>query len=89
MSEDYLRQLGARIRLARVAAGFETQTRMAEALGIPQANLAKYEGEANRVSAIPHSLIPRFCAITGISEHWLLTGEGKGPIIRPLKGRTG
>lgn len=41
-----------------------TQERMARALGVEPSTYATYETR----STIPHELIPRFCAITGILE---------------------
>lgn len=63
-----------RTRLAREAR-YETQKPMLTILGIEQGTYKQYETR----TPLPHRFIPKFCAATGVSVEWLLTGEGEGP----------
>lgn len=67
----------ARVTAAR-SARF-TQETMALSLGIEQDKYKHYEAR----SLMPHHLIPRFCAICGVSTEWLITGKGAGPAVLP------
>lgn len=73
-----------RVKLAREAR-FPTQGPILTILGIPQGQYKHYE----KRTPLPHRFIPKFCAATGVSVDWLLTGEGKGPVAievpRPAK----
>lgn len=64
-----------RVRMAREAR-FDTQKPMLTILGLEQGTYKQYETR----TPLPHRLIPVFCAATGVSLEWLLTGEGKGPV---------
>jgi DNA-binding XRE family transcriptional regulator len=69
--------------LGRVAAArllrFETQDPAATAIGLAQDTYKQYETR----SLMPHHLIPRFCAICGVSTEWLISGKGAGPAVMP------
>jgi transcriptional regulator with XRE-family HTH domain len=54
---------------------FETQKPICTILEIDQGTYKQYETR----TALPHRYIPKFCAATGVSIEWLLTGEGQGP----------
>ena len=60
----------ARVKSAREDKGWSAAT-MATALGIPAERYRKYE---NR-SPLPPYLIERFCLVTGIEPHFLVTGK--------------
>lgn len=64
-----------RVKLARMAR-YDAQKPMITILGIDQGTYKQYETR----TPLPHRLIPKFCAATGVSLEWLLTGEGKGPV---------
>ena len=64
-----------RVKQAREAR-FPTQGPILTILGIPQGQYKHYE----KRTPLPHRFIPKFCAATGVSVDWLLTGEGKGPV---------
>jgi hypothetical protein len=64
-----------RVRTARMAR-FPTQRPMLTILDIEQGTYKWYESR----TPLPHRYIPKFCAATGVSIEWLLTGEGPGPI---------
>jgi hypothetical protein len=65
-----------RVRTARLARfGDEGQKPICVILGVPQSTYKQYE----KRTPLPHRYIPKFCAATGVSLEWLLTGEGKGP----------
>lgn len=68
-----------RTKLAREAR-FPTQNPMLTILGVEQGTYKQYETR----TPLPHRFIPKFCAATGVSLEWLLTGEGKGPAITPI-----
>jgi hypothetical protein len=63
-----------RTKAARIAR-FPTQGPICLILEIDQGTYKQYETR----SPLPHRFIPKFCAATGVSTDWLLTGEGKGP----------
>lgn len=65
-----------RVKLAREAR-FDTQNPMLTILGLAQGTYKQYETR----TPLPHRFIPKFCAATGVSMDWLLTGTGKGPGI--------
>lgn len=74
---------------------FTTQKPVYRYLEIPQDQYKHYETKR----PLPRRYIPKFCEITEVSMEWLLTGEGKGPVVaeipkqaprrmgRPAKGR--
>lgn len=62
-----------RVRMAREAR-FATQGPMLILLEIDQGTYKQYESR----TPLPHRYIPKFCAATGVSMEWLLTGEGSG-----------
>jgi len=76
-----------RVKAAREAR-FSTQAPILTILGIPQGQYKHYE----KRTPLPHRFIPKFCAATGVSVEWLLTGEGKGipeaDMPKPAKKRT-
>lgn len=60
-------------------ARFDTQTPMLTILGVDQGTYKQYE----KRTPLPWRYIPKFCAATGVSLEWLLTGEGKGgPVVK-------
>lgn len=65
-----------RVRMAREAR-FPTQSPMLTLLEIDQGTYKQYETR----TPLPHRFIPKFCAATGVSMEWLLTGDGKGPAV--------
>lgn len=65
-----------RVKQARMAR-FKTQGPMLTILEVDQGTYKQYESR----TPLPHRLIPKFCAATGVSLEWLLTGEGKGPEV--------
>lgn len=67
--------IGGRMRILRSASGL-TQDAAAEACGVSQASLSRWErGEA----APPVDFIAKLAEIGGISLDWLVRGEGDGP----------
>jgi len=72
-----------RVKAAREAR-FPTQAPILIILGIPQGQYKHYE----KRTPLPHRFIPKFCAATGVSVEWLLTGEGKGPAIADIPKAT-
>jgi transcriptional regulator with XRE-family HTH domain len=68
-----------RVRAARMAR-YETQKPMLVILGLDQGTYKQYETR----SPLPHRYLPKFCAATGVTLEWLLTGEGAGPMTIPL-----
>lgn len=70
----------ARVRAAREAR-FDTQKPMLTILGVEQDVYKHYETR----TPLPYRYIPKFCAATGVSYEWLLTGEGKGPAVEIAK----
>lgn len=77
-----------RTKAAREARFPEGQKPMLTILGVEQGTYKQYETR----TPLPHRYIPKFCAATGVSLDWLLTGEGKGPrvegFIRHVPKRT-
>jgi hypothetical protein len=65
-----------RVKLARETR-YSTQREMLILLGVDQGTYKQYETR----TLLPHRFIPKFCAATGVSIEWLLTGEGKGPAL--------
>jgi hypothetical protein len=77
-TEEKLSFIG-RVRAARMAR-YPTQKPMLTILGVDQGTYKQYE----KRTPLPHRYIPKFCAATGVSMEWLLTGEGQGPAVEPL-----
>jgi len=79
--DPYTLAVVGRTTKARNDSPYKTQEEMASALGIQRDRYATYE--TKRI--IGKQFIARFCELTGISEAWLLTGEGpmKPPTIIP------
>lgn len=77
-TEEKLAFIG-RVRAARKAR-FDTQGPMCTILGIEQGTYKQYE----KRTPLPHRYIPKFCAATGVTMEWLLTGEGRGPAVQPF-----
>lgn len=65
-----------RVKEARMAR-FLTQKPICALLDLDQGTYKQYESR----TPLPHRLIPKFVAATGVSYEWLLTGEGQGPIV--------
>jgi len=63
-----------RVKRARLAR-FPKQGPILTILGVDQGTYKQYESR----TPLPHRYLPKFCAATGVSLDWLLTGEGKGP----------
>lgn len=68
-----------RVRMAREAR-FQTQRPILTLLELEQGTYKQYE----KRTPLPHRLIPKFCAATGVSLEWLLTGEGQGPVVEDI-----
>jgi hypothetical protein len=66
-----------RTREAREAR-FSSQSPILVILDLEQGTYKQYETR----TPLPYRYIPKFCAATGVSIEWLLTGEGQGPEIR-------
>jgi len=71
---DYEENFCKRVVKARTEFTDLTQDQMAAALEIGKSSYRHYEG--GRMTMMPHRTIPKFCRITGVSEQWLVTGEG-------------
>jgi len=69
----------ARVRAAREAR-YATQGPMVTILDLDQGTYKQYETR----TPLPYRYVPKFCAATGVSMVWLLTGDGKGPEVMPL-----
>jgi hypothetical protein len=67
-----------RVRMAREAR-FPSQKPIMVILGISQEQQGTYKQYETR-TPLPHRYILKFCAATGVSVEWLLTGEGEGPV---------
>lgn len=65
-----------RVKDAREAR-FPRQEPICTILDLDQGTYKQYESR----SYLPHRYIPKFCAACDVSMEWLLTGEGKGPIV--------
>jgi hypothetical protein len=64
----------SRLRQTRLETyGDEGIPTLAGALGVPPMTWANYE----KGVVIPDSVILEFVCLTGVSPHWLLTGEGQ------------
>jgi hypothetical protein len=72
-----------RVRLARVAR-FDKQGPILTLLDLPQGKYKQYESR----TPLPWRFIPKFCAATGVSMEWLLTGEGEGPKLENFPKET-
>lgn len=72
-----------RVRSARVARYPEGQKNILTILELDQGTYKQYESR----TPLPWRFIPKFCAATGVSLEWLLTGEGKGPEVADLPQR--
>ena len=66
-------ELQGRIKEVRKSLGM-TQEKFAETLGIPKRTFIAYENAQN---PIPERLIVSLCAVHGVNEQWLRTGEGE------------
>lgn len=64
-------EFGARLRQARIAAGF-TQKQVHSALGIAQSTLAELESTATR-----SGYIAQLASLYGVEANWLATGAGE------------
>jgi hypothetical protein len=74
-----------RVRAAR-ALYTDDPPEMAKALGVEKGTYYRYETR----TMLPHHLIPKFCAITGVTTEWLINGPsavraamGQQPTIPP------
>ena len=66
-----------RVKAARVARYPDGQKPILTILELEQGTYKQYESR----TPLPWRFIPKFCAATGVSLEWLLTGEGKGPRV--------
>lgn len=66
-------ELHERLKMIRKAVS-QTQNEFSQSLGIPKRTYIAYEYGEN---PIPERLIVSICAIHGVDEHWLRTGEGE------------
>lgn len=65
-----------RVREAREAK-FSTQKPVYKFLEVEQDQYKHWETKR----PMPRRYIPKFCIITEVSMEWLLTGDGKGPLV--------
>ena len=75
-------KFGTRLVLTRLALGW-SQTEMANALGVHNTRLSRWESGANRPRDVVH-LVSRVHAVTGVDRDWLMWGEppdGGGSVI--------
>lgn len=73
MSKDHKEEFIQRVKAARKRDPERTQAHMADALQIERDKYKQYEMR----SYLPQEYIAEFCRITGVSERWLVTGEGQ------------
>lgn len=73
---DYKDEFMARVKLARVSAGF-SQDQMGEFLGLGRGTFKHFETR----SYLPHDLIPRFCLLCRVDPSWLFTGKGRMAVL--------
>jgi transcriptional regulator with XRE-family HTH domain len=71
-SADFRKDFVRRVKLAREGSRF-TQDEIAKLLGMDQGTYKQYETR----SLLPHRYVTMFCALTRVSEKWLLSGKGK------------
>lgn len=76
-----------RVKMAREAR-YPTQRPMLTILGLDQGTYKQYETR----TPLPMRYLPKFCAATGVTLEWLLTGEGEGvaepaPVQKPVHMR--
>lgn len=71
MNHGALKTIPERVKYARKEAGYTSQTKMAEAMGITREAYAWYE--TTRDITTEH--LPKFCDLTGFSVKWIVTGE--------------
>ena len=76
-TDKYKTEFKARLRHARIEAGFKTARRFSQALGIDEARYRKYEREDDQSILPGYEVLIQISLITGRSLQWLLTGEGK------------
>lgn len=67
--------LGARLRYARTAKGL-SQQQVADELGINRVNISTWESDNTRPDI---SRLPDIAGAYGVTEAWLLTGQGQAP----------
>ena len=72
---EFQKAFTARTKQARKARGF-TQAQISDILRISQDMYKHYE----KRSLLPHHMIATFCIVCGITEKWLLSAKGPGPI---------
>lgn len=82
-STDYLAGFLGRVRAARELR-FQNTTEAGQALGMKQDTYKQYETR----TPLPHALMQRFCLVTGVTLHWLITGEGPGPRYEPYRPKS-
>lgn len=73
---DDAQTIGARIRRARLAAGYDVAARFAAEVGVRPHSLWRYEAGHMRPGTDVLLAISR---LTGVSIEWLATGTGRGP----------
>src|SRR6478609_1215837 len=74
--EDNLKEVGQRLRAARVRAGFKTARAAAESLGIPYPTYTQHENGTRGLQREAEVYVRRY----KISLDWLLRGKGPGMI---------
>ena len=72
--------LADRIRTAREAAGFDTQTKFAKKIGVERAAVSQWESLTNPTVPRPEHL-QRISELTGRSFDWLLSGEASVQLV--------
>lgn len=73
-----------RLRKARLAAGYQSASQAAKALGVAVSTYIAHENGQNTFGT---ARAERYGAVFSVSSAWLLTGEGRGP-DRPAGGDT-
>jgi phage repressor protein C with HTH and peptisase S24 domain len=72
-------EIAERLKFARQAAGFDSASDAADALGIPYPTVASHENGSRGIGRV----LDRYSQAYGVSLDWLLNGEGESPTHRP------
>lgn len=74
-----------RLRTAREAAGYESATRAAQALGVPEPTYLAHENGSRGYTRVASRYADRF----KVTVDWLTRGKGRGPQLVPVVGYVG
>lgn len=74
-NDEANKEIGRRLREARIAAGFEEIGEAAKKLGLPYSTYAGHENGNRGVVRASQ----RYASVFGVSLDWLLAGRGRGP----------